>query len=233
MTSGPISRSSIRRYFGETEVEPCGQCDLCLTTPEARDATEHAQKALSAIHRLGGRYGRGRVVDHLLGKAKQAGPGEEALSTFGVGADLGAPAWRDLLDQLLFEGVLREDPNDGRPLIGLGDPEGVRAIYRGERRVKVREFAKAPVKAPRGSRSGGAFDVPPQDRSLFDALRAWRKAQAVLQAVPPYVIFHDRTLIDIAGLRPRGLDDLGAVNGVGQAKLDRYGDAVLKVVREN
>jgi len=225
--------AAVRRYFGEAEVEPCGQCDLCLTAPEARDATEHAQKALSAIHRLGGRYGRGRVVDHLLGKSKQAGPGEEALSTFGVGADLGAPAWRDLLDQLLFEGVLKEDPNDGRPLIGLGDAEGVRAIYRGERRVRVREFATAPARPPRSSRSGSPFEVPPKDRSLFDALRAWRKAQAVLQAVPPYVIFHDRTLIDIAGLRPGGLDALGAVNGVGQAKLDRYGEAVLKVVREN
>jgi len=225
--------AAVRRYFGEERVEACGQCDLCLNPPEARDATEAAQKAVAAIHRLGGRYGRGRVIEHLLGKITHAAPGEAALSTFGVGQDMSAAAWRDLLDQLLFEGLLREDANDGRPLIGLGEPEAVRALYRGERQVKMRAFAKAPAKPPRGARPGSPFDVPPEDRSLFDALRAWRKAQAVLQAVPPYVIFHDRTLIDIAGLRPGGLDALGGVNGVGQAKLDRYGEAVLKVVRDN
>ncbi len=225
--------AAVRRYFGETEVEACGQCDLCLTRPEARDATEHAQKALSAIHRLGGRFGRGRVVDHLLGKEKSAAAGEGSLSTFGVGQDLSAAAWRDLLDQLLYEGLLREDPNDGRPLIGLGDAGAVREVYRGERRVQVREFPKAVAgAASKRARSEASGDVPAGDRSLFDALRAWRRAQAAAQAVPPYVIFHDRTLAEIATARPASLDALGEVNGVGQAKLDRYGAAVLKVVRE-
>ena len=226
--------AAVRRYFGETEVEPCGQCDLCLSPPVGRDATEAAQKALSAVHRLGGRYGRGRVVDHLLGKSKDPTPMEAGLSTFGLGQELSAPAWRDLIDQLLFEGLLREDPNDGRPLVMLGDPAEVKRVYRGERRVLVREVAKsaaAPKTRRARSAGGGGGEVSPDDRPLFDALRAWRREQASLQGVPPYVIFHDRTLAEIAGARPSSLQALGAVGGVGQGKLDRYGEAVLKVVK--
>jgi ATP-dependent DNA helicase RecQ len=225
--------AAVRRYFGETGVEPCGQCDLCLAPPTARDATLEAQKALAATHRLGGRYGRGRIVDHLLGKADKAGPGEEALSTFGVGADLGAPAWRDLLDQLLFEGLLREDPNEGRPLIRLGDAEGVRAVYRGERQVRVRELVAAPRAAKARRAAAASAELGADERPLFEALRAWRRGQAAEQGLPPYVIFHDRTLTGIAVARPRTLAELAGVGGVGQAKLDRYGEAVLKVVREN
>ena len=226
--------AAVRRYFGEIEVEACGVCDLCLSPPAAHDATEAAQKALAAIHRLGGRYGRGRVIDHLLGKTKDPGPGETALSTFGVGQDLSAAAWRDLLDGLLFEGLLREDPNDGRPLIGLGDPAAVRQVYRGERKVEVRELSRAAGKPePRRARAGAgaAAEADPADRPLFEALRAWRKGQAAIQGVPPYVIFHDRTLLEIAATRPATLDALSEVSGVGQGKLDRYGEAVLEAVR--
>jgi ATP-dependent DNA helicase RecQ len=224
--------AAVRRYFGEENVEPCGQCDLCLNAPEAHDSTLSAQKALSAIHRLGGRYGRGRVIDHLLGKAENAAAGEAQLSTFGVGHELSAAGWRELLDQLLFEGLLREDANDGRPLIGLGDAEAVRAVYRGERRVMTREFARVRTRKAKTARGGAPAEVSAHDRFLFDALRAWRKAQATLQAVPPYVIFHDRALAEIASARPGSLAALAEINGVGQAKLDRYGEAVLKVVRE-
>ena len=140
--------AAVRRYFGEQGVKPCGQCDLCLEPPEATDATTAAQKALAAAHRLGGRTGRGRVVDHLLGKTKDPSPSEAALSTFGVGRELSPAAWRDLIDQLLFEGLLREDPNDGRPLIGLGDAEAVRAVYRGERTVSMRRRPWRPSTPP-------------------------------------------------------------------------------------
>ena len=94
--------------------------------------------ALSAVHRLGGRFGRGRLIDHLLGKTKEVTDHEAAMSTYGIGQDLSAVQWRDLVEQLLFEGLLREDPNDGRPLIGLGDAESVRQVYRGERQVLAR-----------------------------------------------------------------------------------------------
>jgi ATP-dependent DNA helicase RecQ len=230
--------AAVRRYFGEEGVQPCGQCDVCLDPPQSVDATQAAQKALSAAHRLGGRVGRGRLIDHLLGKTKDPSPHETALSTWGVGRELSPAGWRDLVDQLLFEGLLREDPNDGRPLIGLGDADGVRAVYRGERKVAVR---KAPEGFDPTTRSGrprkrtreAAAMLAVEHQPLFEALRAWRRETAAEQRVPPYVIFQDRTLADIAMLRPATLGDLALANGVGQSKLDHYGAAVLKVVREN
>jgi ATP-dependent DNA helicase RecQ len=230
--------AAVRRYFGEEGVKACGQCDLCLAPPEAADATTAAQKALAAAHRLGGRTGRGRIIDHLLGKTKDPSPSEAALSTFGVGRELSPAAWRDLIDQLLFEGLLREDPNDGRPLIGLGDGEAVRAVYRGERQVQMR---RAPEAFDSTTRSGrprkrtreAMAAVGPENHALYEALRAWRRQTAAEQGVPPYVIFHDRTLAEIALFRPATLSDLTMIGGVGQTKLDHYGQAVLKVVREN
>ena len=230
--------AGVRRYFGETGVDRCGQCDLCLAPPSEVDATEAAQKALSAAQRLGGRCGRGRIVDHLLGKTKDPTPFEAAMSTFGVGQEFSAHGWRDLLDQLLFEGLLREDPNDGRPLIGLGDADQVRAVYRGERRVALRKAPEARDATtrsgrPRKRRGGVPLEVPPEAMPLFDALRSWRREEAKAQHVPPYVIFHDATLAEIARTRPSSAPLLAAVNGVGEGKLSRYGEAVLKVVREN
>ncbi|MDR3512807.1 MAG: HRDC domain-containing protein, partial [Caulobacteraceae bacterium] len=225
--------AAVRRYFGETDVEPCGQCDLCLEPPEAVDATLAAQKALSAVHRLGGRLGRGRVVDHLLGKTKDPSAFETGLSTFGVGRELSAAGWRDLIDQLLFEGLLREDPNDGRPLVGLGEADAVRAVYRAERIVQLRRAPEAHDAAPRsGRRSREAVALDEADRGLFDALRAWRREEAARQAVPPYVIFHDRTLAEIAAGKPRSRAALARIGGVGQGKLERYGEAVLALVTQ-
>ena len=202
------------------------------------DATEAAQKALSAAHRLGGRFGRGRLIDHLLGKTKDVTPQEAQMSTFGIGREFSPGTWRDLLDTLVFEGLLREDPNDGRPLIGLGEVEGVKAVYRGERRVSLRQEPEAadPTTrsgAPRKRREGKALTVPLENQALFEALRSWRREQAQSQHVPPYVIFHDATLAEIAAARPASLPALAKAGGVGQGKLDRYGEAVLKVVRDN
>ena len=223
--------AAVRRYFGEAEVEPCGQCDLCLGQVETRDATEAAQKALSAAHRLGGRFGKGRLVDHLLGRTKAVSGQEAALSTFGIGAELGAAEWRDLIEQLLFEGLLREDPNDGRPLIGLGDVEAARAVFRGERSIAVRLRAESNVRPRRRRREEAMAGLSPSDRPLFEALRAWRAREAKAQHVPPYVIFQDRTLAEIAAARPTSRAALVRLNGVGESKLARYGEAVLAVVR--
>jgi ATP-dependent DNA helicase RecQ len=236
--------AAVRRYFGENGVLPCGACDLCLDPPDAADVTEMAQKALSAVHRLGGRFGRGRVVDHLRGKAEGTFESERRLSTFGIGGDVSVGGWRDLLEQLLFEGLLRENSNDGRPLIGLGDMEEVRAVYRGERRVSVRRLraGDAPSKGRKrkgrdgkdgGGRRGEGAGVPPADASLFEALRAWRRERASEQNLPPYVIFHDTTLAAIARARPATADALAGISGVGQAKLERYGADVLRVVAQN
>jgi ATP-dependent DNA helicase RecQ len=229
--------AAVRRYFGEAGVTPCGQCDLCLSPPKGVDATEAAQKALSAVHRLGGRFGRGRIVDHLTAKTKDPLESETRLSTWGIGRDMGATAWRDLLDQLLFEGLLREDPNDGRPLIDLGEAEQVKAVYRGERRIAVRHAPAAADDArpgrPRKRHGGERLGIEAADAPLFEALRAWRRDRAAEQHVPPYVIFHDATLSAIARERPASSEALAKVSGVGQSKLKRYGADVLKVVREN
>jgi ATP-dependent DNA helicase RecQ len=223
--------AAVRKYFGEEGVEACGQCDLCTGAVETTDATEAAQKALSAAHRLAGRFGRGRLVDHLLGKTKDVTAHESSLSTWGIGTELSATQWRDLTEQLLFEGLLREDPNDGRPLVGLGDAEAVRAVFRGERRVMIQQRAEAPEKASRrGRKSRESLAIPPADQPLFEALRAWRSGEAKSQHVPPYVIFHDRTLAEIAQVKPGSRAALERINGVGEGKLARYGDAVLQVV---
>ena len=154
-----------------------------------------------------------------------------------MGRELSPAGWRDLIEQLLFEGLLKEDPNDNRPLIGLGDAEAVRQVYRGERQVEVRYQPEAFDPTTRSGRprkkSREQAALAPEQQPLFEALRAWRRATAAEQGVPPYVIFQDRTLAEIALLRPATLADLALANGVGQSKLDHYGQAVLKVVRDN
>ncbi|MBL8772762.1 MAG: DNA helicase RecQ [Phenylobacterium sp.] len=224
--------AAVRRYFGEEGVEACGQCDLCTGAVETEDATVAAQKALSAAHRLGGRFGRGRLVDHLLARTKDPSAWETGLSTWGIGQELSAAQWKDLTEQLVFEGLLRETPNDGRPLVGLGDADAVRAVFRGERPVLMRKAAAGEERGARGRGRKGreAMAVQAADRPLFDALRAWRAAEAKAQHVPPYVIFHDRTLAEIASARPGGRAALAGLNGVGEAKLAHYGAAVLEVV---
>ena len=229
MLDGAVCRpQAVRRYFGEAEAQPCGVCDICQDPPAMFDATVHAQKALAAVQRLGERFGRGRVIDHLLGKTRDVQPWETALSTWAIGADAPLHTWRDVLDHLMFEGLLVEDPNEGKPLVRLGDPAAVRAVYRGERAIEVR-LTPARVSAPR-TRTGrnAALETLDADvRARFEALRAWRRERAAEQRVPPYVIFQDRTLLEIALAEPGTLDALGHIPGVGQTKLDRYGKAVL------
>ncbi|MFC3080486.1 DNA helicase RecQ [Phenylobacterium terrae] len=240
MLDGMSCRAAgVRRYFGEEKVRPCGQCDLCLAPPESVDATEAAQKALSAVHRMGGRFGRGRLVDHLLGKTKEPSSFEAGLTTFGIGREFSPTGWRDLIDQLLFEGLLREDPNDGRPLIGLGDADGVRAVYRGERRVALRKALEGFDATTRSGRprkrtrtGDAAPELSPHDQPLLEALSNWRRGEARRQSVPPYIIFANRTLAEIARARPSSLSALAQLSGVGETKLAHYGEAVLQVVRE-
>jgi ATP-dependent DNA helicase RecQ len=237
MLDGAACRAAaVRRYFGEEGAKACGVCDICLYPVEGTDATLAAQKALSAVHRLGGRYGRGRIVDHLLGKTKEVSETEAALSTFGVGREFSPAGWRDLIDQLLFEGLLVEDPNDGRPLLGLGEAAAVRAVYRGETRLTLRrppEPLDPTTRSGRPRRRKGApapIELTEPDAALFETFRAWRRAEAARQAVPPYVIFADRTLAEIVREKPGSLASLARVNGVGQAKLEHYGEQILEML---
>jgi ATP-dependent DNA helicase RecQ len=234
MLDGAVCRAqAVRRYFGETDAAPCGVCDICGDPPQLYEATVPAQKALAAVQRLGGRFGRNRVVDHLTARTRDVQPWEQQLSTWGIGRDISLTSWREIVDHLLFEGLLVEDPNDGKPLVGLGDPEAVRAVYRGERQIEVR---RAPLRADaaprRRDRSGegrnAALETMDADvRARFEALRAWRRDRAAEQHVPPYVIFQDKTLLEIAHAEPGDMASLGAISGVGQSKLDRYGKGVL------
>jgi len=237
MLDGAVCRAqAVRRYFGEQDAAPCGVCDVCSDPPQLYDATVPAQKALAAAQRLGGRFGRGRIVDHLTGRTKAVQPWEQQLSTWSIGADISPNGWRDIVDHLLFEGLLIEDPNDGKPLVGLGDPEAVRAVYKSERRIEVRRAPVRAAAAPRrrdrtGEGRNAALETMDADvRARFEALRAWRRDRASEQHVPPYVIFQDKTLLEIAHAEPGDLVALGAVSGVGQSKLDRYGKGVLEAL---
>lgn len=236
MLDGATCRpQTVRRYFGETGAEPCGVCDLCLEPPAVFDATVPAQKALAAVQRLGERFGRGRVIDHLLGKTKDVQSWETALSTWAIGADVALSTWRDVIDHLMFDGLLVEDPNDGKPLLRLGDPEAVRAVYRGERSVEVRQarVSSAPVRErSRTGRNAALEQMDADVRARFETLRAWRRDRAAEQRVPPYVIFQDKTLLEIALKQPRDMAVLAGISGVGQSKIERYGQAVLAVLAD-
>jgi len=234
MLDGATCRpQAVRRYFGESTAEPCGCCDICGDPPITFDALVPAQKALAAVQRLGERFGRTRVVDHLTGRTKDVQPWESGLSTFGIGSDLSILGWRDVIDHLMFEGLLVEDPNDGKPTLRLGDPEAVRAVYRGERPVRVRQApAREVVEKPRRN-AGRNLPMESLDtdvRARFEALRGWRRDRAKEQGVPPYVIFTDKTLVEIAVQCPRDEHELSRISGVGAGKLDRYGKAVLETL---
>ena len=188
--------------------------------------------------RLSLRFGRGRLVDHLLGKNKDPTGFEETLSTFGVGGEFDQAGWRRLIDQLLFEGLLADAPNDGRPLIQLGDVEAVRSVYRGERKLSMLSVPASATgaTAPRRRRRGAAEAEAPVaagDAALLEDLRAWRRAEAARQRVPPYVIFHDRTLSDLARVRPSARERLADIGGIGLTKLDRYGPALLRLIADH
>ena len=229
-------RAGVRRYFGEEHVEPCGVCDVCTDPPVSIDATELAAKAISAVMRMDQRFGRGRVVGHLLGKANDEIDQRYAdRTTFGIGADQPEALWRNVIEHLLFEGVLSEG-DDERPTLAIGDEDAVRAIFKKERAVRVREAArtgrrsKEERRATRGAKDAVREGFKGEDAKLFDALKSWRRETANASAVPPYVIFHDATLAGIVRAKPADLVALGRVPGIGEAKLKKYGNEVLAVV---
>jgi ATP-dependent DNA helicase RecQ len=220
-------RRPLLEYFGEVREQACGNCDNCTSPPATWDGTEAARKLLSAVYRTGQTFGAAHVIDVLLGQAteKVARHRHERLSVFGIGADLAAPQWRSLLRQLLVNGYVRVD-HDGYGALAL--TEASRALLRGETTVRVREDTK--TAATRKTRAV-AREVAPHEEPLWDALRECRKQLAVEHDVPPYVIFHDATLKQMIAARPADLDALLTISGVGQAKLARYGDRFLDVLR--
>ncbi|MEF8724287.1 MAG: DNA helicase RecQ [Candidatus Accumulibacter delftensis] len=221
-------------YFGE-QATPCGNCDVCLEPPILWDGTVAAQKALSAALRTGQRFGAGHLIDILRGKntEKVQQFGHQGLPTFGVGADIDERGWRSVFRELLAAGLLDADAS---AYGALKLTDSARPILKGETRLQLRRQVERPKsRATRSSRvvtgnaaSSGASRAG--DSPLLASLREWRLAQAREQGVPAYVILHDRTLGEIAALLPASVSALLAVPGIGAAKAERYGDALLALV---
>ncbi len=233
-------RRPLLEYFGEELAEDCGNCDNCLHPPATRDGTVDAQMLLSTVYRTGQMFGAAHVVDVLMGKstAKTQQHGHDALSVFGVGADRPATAWRSVVRQLVVRGYLRADPER---FGGLVLTESSRAVLKGSAAVELREDPLVPKKArsKRKAKSAGAGlgaggadnEVAITDMHLWEALRMRRQELAKQHEVPPYVIFHDSTLRQMVHDKPTDEDGLLAISGVGQARLARYGEEFLEVIR--
>ncbi|WP_329118786.1 DNA helicase RecQ [Streptomyces sp. NBC_01465] len=231
-------RAQLLGYFGQEAVAPsCGNCDTCLTPPETWDGTVPAQKLLSTVVRLERerrqKFGAGQIIDILTGKktAKVIQFDHDQLSVFGIGEDLSDTQWRGVVRQLLAMGLLAVEGEYGT--LVLTETSG--QVLGREREVRLRKEAERPVRV-RGDRSEkkakAAVDLPEAAVPVFEALRAWRGAQAKELGVPAYVIFHDATLREIATLRPGSLETLGTIGGLGEKKLATYGEGVLGVVGE-
>jgi ATP-dependent DNA helicase RecQ len=211
--------------FGEHLAEPCGHCDACASPPRFVDGTDAARKALSAVYRTGQVFGAVHVVNVLRGDASDQAVRfrHDKLAVFGLGREHSASYWRDVLRQLVVQGALRYGDGERPGLVLV--PEVARPILRGETSVQLREEAPRPAKA-RKLAAPAALEGAVSG-SVFDRLRAWRIGAARAQGVPPYVIFHDSTLREIAAAQPRTREALGQVRGVGASKLERYGAAIL------
>ena len=233
---------TLLRYFGEDHPGRCGNCDNCLNPVDSWDATAAAQLALSCVYRTGQRFGVGHLIDVLLGKVT---PQVErfrhnAVSTFGAGSGLAQAQWSSVYRQLVAAGLLAVDMEG---FGGLQLTDAARPVLRGEQKVSLRrdvEVKQAARTRGAGGKAGkakGGADARAalagaNENPLWAALKARRLELAREQGVPPYVIFHDSTLLEILSRRPKNLAALAGISGVGQAKLARYGEAFLKVLRD-
>jgi ATP-dependent DNA helicase RecQ len=215
--------------FGENYPKPCGNCDNCLTPAASWDATDAARKALSCVYRSGQRFGAAHMIDVLRGADTERirTLGHDKLSTYGIGQDLDAAMWRGVFRQLVAASVLEVDAEG---FGGLRLTAASKPILQGQQTVLLRKDSPKLRQRERGTTP--AVQVSEFDAPLFNALRQMRAQLAKEQNVPAYVIFHDATLRIIAEQRPQNLGDLARVGGVGGSKLDRYGAALLEVVRE-
>jgi len=227
-------RQVLLGYFGEADHPPCGNCDNCRTPVPSWDGTIAAQKALSAIYRTGQRFGAHHLVDVLLGNETErvVRLRHNRLKTFGVGSELDRRGWLSVFRQLVAQGfVLPDLAGHG----GLSLAPGATTILRGAKPICFRlDPQSGQRRNPRPERKAPtATELDPAARALWEALRAWRLEEARRQELPPYVIFHDSTLIEVARRRPTSLTALANISGIGASKLDRYGKSVIGVVAQN
>jgi len=222
-------RQTLLRYFGE-DIGPCGNCDVCAGGVAVIDGTIAAQKAMSAILRTGERFGSEHLIDLLLGEETEAIRkfGHDRLPTFGVGKENNRNQWRSIFRQLYAAGILSLD------ITGYGRwtvlPAG-RAVLTGKARIDLRRDAVAEGRKARKGAAAPALAAGDVDQALFQALRARRTALAKAQSVPAYVILPDRSLLDMARRKPETAAEMAGIHGVGEAKLARYGEAFLEVIR--
>ncbi|MFZ5594410.1 MAG: DNA helicase RecQ [Pseudomonadota bacterium] len=238
-------RQSLLNYFGETYSAPCGNCDNCLEPVQTWDGTVAAQMALSCVYRTGQRFGVGHLTDVLLGKTTDQVRrfGHGSLSTFGIGKEFSQTQWSSIFRQLVAAGMLEVDMEGYG---GLRLTPDSRPLLRGEQKIALRKDPESGAKQPKGqktpsrsaatgsgapasSKEGFQIDSP-EAEALWQALKAKRLELAREQGVPPYVIFHDSTLLAMTAQRPRELEQLAALPGVGKQKLERYGVAFLGVI---
>ncbi len=217
--AGTCRRRALLGYFGEVLEKDCGNCDICLDPPETFDATEDARKALSCVYRVGQRFGIGHVVDVLRGARTERiySLGHEKLSTWGIGKDAGQEHWTHLLRQLVHLGYLEQDMANYST---LKLTEAARPLLRGEIELRLSRPRSKPQRKKKTTRKIVGIEY---DERLFQLLRARRKEIADRDGVPPYVVFGDASLAEMAATLPTREEDLLQINGVGQRKLERYG----------
>ena len=228
-------RQILLGYFGEFDHPPCGNCDNCREPVPSWDGTVAAQKALSAIYRTGQRFGTRHLVDLLVGAETERilRLGHNRLKTFGVGPELDRRGWLSVFRQLVAQGFAVPDISGHG---GLALAPTATAVLRGTRTVHFRLDTRARERrSSRPDRKAGAAAtaLDAAGQVLWEALRAWRLEEARRQAVPPYVIFHDTTLTEVARLGPATLTALARISGIGRSKLERYGSAVIDIVSQH
>ena len=223
-------RRTLLRYFGETS-EPCGNCDLCLTSVHLADGTTEAQQALSAVMRTGQRYGAAHIVDVLRGAhtEKVAMAGHDTLKTFGVGRTHSKEAWRSILRQLVAADLLSLDI---KGYGGLRVTSAGQDLLRGDGSFRYRQDTVRRRSEPRAPADSRPAALSSDDAALLDRLKALRRRLAQERAVPAYVIFSDRSLQDMAERRPRTKTEFAAVHGVGTAKLRDLAEPFLSAIEE-
>jgi len=225
---------TILRYFGEQHDGNCNQCDNCLEPVDTWNATQAAQMALSCVYRTGQRFGVVHLIDVLLGKnnARVEQFQHQQLSTFGIGKALSQQQWSSVFRQLVSGGYLETDIE---AYGGIKLTEASRPVLRNETEVWLRRdedtSKRKSSKAERGARVKEGY-AEANDDPLWHAIKAKRTELAKDQGVPPYVIFHDSTLLEILNQKPGSLTEMGNISGIGQAKLARYGDDFLQVLED-
>lgn len=222
-------RQVLLGYFGEMMPKPCGNCDICLNPPELFDVTDEARKALSCVYRVGQRFGMGYVIDVLRGSKNERilSLQHDRLSTYGIGSEQPKEFWASLLHHLVHQGYLFQDVTDFS-VLKLTDT--ARPLLRGEQQLTM---AKPRTRALSAKKKGPRnTDNLSFNEELFEKLRALRKGLADTAGVPPFVVFGDKTLLEMAVYLPRDEAALLSIHGVGQRKLDKYGLAFLKAIEE-